>query len=213
MVWKELRETGWIGLAAYFACVANAAGYRIPPFWSAHKNALLIPFLEGDFLLIFCVVSICFAVALGLAQTVAESRRGTWLFLRHRPMNWRRILAAKLAVGGGVYFVCSGLAILGYGLWAATPGTHASPFEWWMTANCWRAWAVIGLLYFGAFLSGIRPARWFGTRLLPLFAAGIAAAFLATIPVWPLLGASAVLSVATGLLVLVDFTARTRDFS
>ena len=44
------------------------------------------------------------------------------------------------------------------------------------------------LLYFGAFLSGIRPARWFGTRLLPLVAAGALAMLLPELRWWPVGG-------------------------
>ena len=41
-----------------------------------------------------------------------------------------------------------------------------------MTAWAWQLWLCMPLVYLGAFLSGIRPARWFGTRLMPLVAAG-----------------------------------------
>ena len=117
-------------------------------------------------------------MALGLRQTVVESRRGTWLFLLHRPASLWRVLAAKLAVGGGLYLVCGAVAILSYAAWAAMPGKHASPFLWWMTARAWKAWGVIAIVYLAAFLAGIRPARWFGTRLLPLAAGGVLALLL-----------------------------------
>jgi hypothetical protein len=122
-------------------------------------------------------------------------------------------LAVKLAVGGGLYLACGALTILGYALWAAAPGRHASPFEWWMTAWAWKAWAVIGLLYLAAFLSGMRPARWFGTRLLPLFAAAVAALVLGEVPLWPLLRIAGLVLTGGCLVGLIGFTARTRDFS
>ena len=68
------------------------------------------------------------------------------------------------------------------------PGKHASPFFWWMTATAWEAWGVIAIVYLAAFLAGIRPARWFGTRLLPLAAGGVLAALLRLPMFWPLLG-------------------------
>ena len=37
-----------------------------------------------------------------------------------------------------------------------------------MTIPVWLTWLAVGLVYLGAFLSGIRPAAWWGTRLMPL---------------------------------------------
>ena len=151
---------------------------------------------------------------MGLGQTVTESRHGTWLFLLHRPMSLWQVLGAKLVVGGGLYLLCGLIAILSYAAWAAMPGKHASPFLWWMTASAWEAWGVIAIVYLAAFLAGIRPARWFGTRLLPLAAGGgLAILLVFALMFWPLLGIAALLLAAACLIGLIHFTARTRDFS
>jgi hypothetical protein len=215
LVRKELRETAWIALIALLAdlaLVANCAGYNVLPFWPDY-SIQGVPFLDGRFVPSFCMFSIGLAVALGLRQTVSESRHGTWLFLLHRPVTMRRVLGAKLAVGGGLYLVCGLIAILSYAAWAAMPGKHASPFRWWMTAYAWEAWGVIAVVYLGAFLAGIRPARWFGTRLLPLAAGGLLAVLLVFLLFWPLVGIAAFLLVAACLVGLIHFTARSRDFS
>ena len=216
LMWKELRETAWIGLvglAAHLAFVANCAGYTVLPFWAVRREHET-PFLDSVFVPSFSFVSIALAIALGLRQTALESRGGTWLFLLHRPTSMPRVLAGKLAVGGGLYLFCGLVAILSYAGWAAMPGKHASPFRWWMTANAWNAWVVIAVIYLAAFLAGIRPARWFGTRLLPLAAGGPLAVLLAlALFFWPLPGTAAFLLVAACLIGLIQFTARTRDFS
>jgi hypothetical protein len=213
---KELRETAWIALvalAANFAVVASCAGYGVLGSL-IRKNDLEIPFLDGEFVTAFCFISIALAVGLGLRQTVMESRGGTWLFLLHRPAGMRRILAAKLAVGGGLYLLCGLIAILTYAAWAALPGRHASPFQWWMTSDAWRAWGVIAIVYPAAFLAGIRPARWFGTRLLPLAAGTPLALLLVPASFFsPLLGFAAFVLLAACLVGIIDFTLRTRDFS
>jgi ABC-type transport system involved in multi-copper enzyme maturation permease subunit len=170
LIWKELRETLGItalALAAFLALVASKIGVAMPIFnW---RQAEFVPFLLPDtFIGEYLVVAVLFAAALGMRQTVGESARGTWLFLLHRPMDRRRILALKLAAGLGIYFLVGALPILAYALWAAAPGTHAGPFAWWMTTDAWAAWSLTGLVYLGAFLAGFRPGRWFGTRLLPL---------------------------------------------
>lgn len=40
-----------------------------------------------------------------------------------------------------------------------------------MTIGSWCIWILLPVVYLGAFLSGLRPGLWRGTRLLPLFAA------------------------------------------
>ena len=160
-------------LGADWALVAYCAGYNVLPFYSnyaAMRTACDVPFVDGNFLGFFIAFSAALAVVLGLRQTVVESHRGTWLFLLHRPVGMRRVIAAKLAVGGGLYLACGAVAILTYAAWALLPGKHASPFLWWMTAWSWEAWGVIAVVYLAAFLAGLRPGRWFGTRLLPLAA-------------------------------------------
>jgi hypothetical protein len=211
---KELRETAWIALVGLFAHLAFVDGFL--PFLSTGSMGdfrYQIPFLGDNFVGAFGYVSVFLALALGLRQTVWDSRGGTWLFLLHRPVSLRRVLAAKLVVGGGLYLLCGLIAILSYAAWAAMPGRHASPFRWWMTTNAWAAWGLIAIVYLSAFLTGIRPAHWFGTRLLPLVAGGFLALLLCIPLAWPPVGIALFLLVAAGLVELIDFTVRTRDFS
>ena len=115
------------------------------------------------------------AIALGLKQSAWEVGEGTYYFLLHRPATRRFIFGTKLAVGAGFVLIVGGLLVLLYAMWAATPGNVATPFYWSMTGPRWQLWLCMPLLYLGAFLSGIRPARWFGTRLMPLVAAAAGA--------------------------------------
>ncbi len=120
----------------------------------------------------------------------------------------------KLLVGTAAYLATSVVSIVVYGLWAATPGTHASPFEWAMTVPAWILWFGMAMLYLGAFLTGIRPGRWFGTRLWPLVAAGLAT--VATTAVFFLyqewLSLVLILIVEIGMISVIFFVARTRDY-
>ena len=77
---------------------------------------------------------------------------------------------------------------LAYGIWARTPGTHNSPFGWDMTLGFWQQWLTIPILYLAAFQSGLQDARWYGTRLLPVVAAGALCLILAIIPHWWFIG-------------------------
>ena len=112
---KELRETAWIALmalAAHLAFVANLRRLRRSAVLDDAGTSEKFPFSTAASLTSFCFISVALAVALGLRQTTVESSRGTWLFLLHRPASLWRVLAAKLAVGGGLYLLCGLIADL-----------------------------------------------------------------------------------------------------
>jgi hypothetical protein len=217
MVSKELRETLPIAACAVAVYLWLAFGQPAAQFWplgwmSIGSRGEGYPFLSGEFLGSFLMASTVFAAALGLRQTVSESSRGTWLFLLHRPLHRRWLIAIKLVVGAALFCVCAAMPILIYGWRAATPGTFPSPFEWSMTADAWTQGASLIGVYLGAFLAGIRPGRWIGTRLLPLLGTAILVFSIHFLTQWLLFwGALAVLwAVLVGLIL---FIARTRDYS
>jgi hypothetical protein len=216
LFWKELRETAWISLAAlgvYLFVVFQCMGVPLVPGSSRADPSVEIPFLSDNFLLIFTMIAAIFAFVLGFFQTINESRQGSWLFLLHRPMGIRQLLWVKLATGWGLYLVISAAAILIYAVWAAAPGTHSNPFAWWMTWPVWRAWGIVSLVYLGTFLSGFRPGRWFGTRLLPLAGIVVPAVFFGvTGGFWPRLDAFLLIAVAGTLVWMILYVAQIRDY-
>ena len=212
---KELHETAWIvaaALAVYLYLTMSMIGLNIGP-WVAFGRGYNIPFLAEEFVGLFAMVAACLAIALGFRQTVGESAKGTFLFLLHRPAAREQLIGTKLLVGLGLYLICSAIPIAIYAGWAATPGTHASPFEWSMTIPIWKVWITMPILYLGAFLSGLRPARWYGSRLFPLATCGGAAFFFALMPWWGIVGLVAVVGLAALLVAQILYVARTRDFS
>jgi hypothetical protein len=216
LVLKELREVRGIAAAAlggYLVLVASLLGARVFDWVPGMpRGTEEVPFTGSGFAGFFLLVSVLFAVALGFRQSAWESARGTYLFLLHRPVSRDAVFLTKLAVGAGVFVACSALPVVLYGAWAALPGRHPSPFSWSLTAPAWRLVFLTPLLYLGAFLSGLRPARWFGTRLLPLVAAVALLALLDALPWWglgfPLAAALHVLLAAE-----VCFVARVRDYA
>ena len=214
---KELREVfgiAAVALAAYLALVVSLMGakvfYWVPGMPSGTAG---VPFAKGEFTGFFTWVSVVFAAALGFRQSAWESGRGTFLFLLHRPVSRRSIIVNKLVVGAGLVFVCASLPILLYACWAAVPGHHPSPFAWSMTEPAWRLAFLMPLLYLGAFLSGLRPARWFGTRLLPLSASVLFVVLLNVLPWWWSAGFPAALLLYGLLVANVCFVARVRDYT
>ena len=173
LVAKELRLAAGVAVLASvaFLCIVarlmNVAGFGwMQPFVET-RISVPVPFLRDGFQGPFTVITLLMAVGLAVLQTSSESRGGAWLFLLHRPVSRRAILLSKLTVGLSVLLVCSALPIVVYALWAAKPGTHPSPFEWSMTNETWRQWWSMTPPYLGTLLTLLRPARWFGTRLLP----------------------------------------------
>ncbi len=217
LVLKELREVfgiAAIALGCYLALAVNAMGARVfdwVPGMPAGTHE--VPFVGSGFTTFFTFISVVFAAALGFRQSAWESARGTFLFLLHRPLRREAVFLVKLAMGIGVLLVCASLPIIAYGMWAAVPGHHASPFEWSMTASTWRLTFLLPLLYLGAFLSGLRPARWFGTRLLPLVAAILFLVLLYVMPWWWTVGLPLALLLYGLLAANVCFVGQVRDYA
>lgn len=210
---KELRETIGIAavalvLSAYF--VAQGMSITLLPWARAHRY--WIPFVDDPLLTYLAMVAGLLAIALGFRQTAWETAFGTAQFLLHRPLSRRQVMGLKLMVGAIVLAVCSALPILVYACWAATPGTHASPFEWSMTEQFWRIPLVMTIVYLGSFLSGIRPARWVGTRLAPLASAVFLASMLMALPCWWVWWFLPVVVVDVLLVLSVLLAVQTRDF-
>ncbi len=222
IVRKEVRET-WL-----FAALA-LGGYGIYLCKLTGKSTTLlnhlvwwlpgmsvetpdVPFVQGNFTTILFFIGAALAIALGFRQSAWEPSQGTALYLLHLPLTRRTIFLTKLFTGIGLLLACTLLPILIYAAWAATPGTHAGPFEWSMTWPAFLVWLLLPLFYLGAFASGIRPARWYGSRLLPLLAVGIPAWLLAILAKWWLIAAPLLLLVTLVLLSNILWEAAKRDF-
>jgi hypothetical protein len=216
MMAKELRETlgiGAIALAFYLALVSNLMGMGLfnwvptMPGWTQE-----VPFTGSEFLSFYTVVSALLAIALGFRQAFGEDAKGTYQFLLHRPAHRNSLFLTKLGTGVLLLLLCTAIPILLYGGWAARPGHLPGPFAWSMTLPAWQMWFAMPVLYLGAFLSGLWPARWLGTRLLPLLAAGLLVAVVFFVPWWLLgLGIAAASSVL--LVTNIAFVAGIRDYS
>ncbi len=167
LVLKELRESaGLIAVAVLAAAymLADLTGVVLLPIQSG--LAVPYPFVSDTSLVFYlCLLAGGLAVLMGFKQSAWELWQGSYYFLLHRPASRRTIFGVKLAVGLGVLLCITGAVIQLYAMWAATPGKHATPFFWSMTVVAWQLWISFPLLYLGAFLSGIRPGCWFGSRL------------------------------------------------
>jgi hypothetical protein len=214
LVIKEIKGVLGVAVLAFLTLlyvVASETGVRIPFALSGYQRS--VPFVGGEFQAVFGTIAGLLAIALGLKQTVWEDLFGTWQFLLHRPMSRRTIIFWKLVVGAGVYLVCSAIPLLLYVWWAAAPGAHASPFLWEMTHSVWHMWVALLMIYLAAFLTGLRPARWYGTRLVPLAGAACGTAVVVMGFPWPILTFLVEFVIFVVLSVSIFHVARCRDFA
>lgn len=214
LAWKEAREiapiVAWALLIQFCLAAVPAESLWIDILVSYRTHGA-IPFLSDTLSSMFLWVAGVAAIVLGLWQTVWESSRGTFQFLLHRPASWRALFGCKLCVGMGICLAVAILPTLCYALWAATPGTHASPFSWSMTAWAWQAILAMPLLYLGAFLSGLRPARLFGSRFFPLAAALVTFALMLALP--GTIALPLTLTLELIFVAVILFVGQTRDYS
>jgi len=217
LVTKELRET-WayaaLALALSLAFVCRQTG-----FWSRFllwtldwvpglAEQAVLPFVQIGFGAYLGLIGFVLAMTLGFQQSCWESRQA--LYLLHLPVRRRTYFLAKLGAGIALLMASMSLPILLYAGWAAWPGTHPAPFEWSMIGPALRLWLLMPLIYLGAFASGIRPARWIGSRLFPLLAVVVPAVFVYNASWLVGLTMLGLLSAAFTCEILVE--ASTRDF-
>jgi ABC-type transport system involved in multi-copper enzyme maturation permease subunit len=222
IVRKEVRET-WmfvaLALGVYLVYLCNLTGKSSSVLtrlvgWipGMTEQAPDVPFVQDNFASRLFFIGAALAITLGFRQSAWEPSQGTAQYLLHLPLTRRTIFLTKLSTGIGLLLVCTLLPILTYATWAAMPGTHAGPFEWSMTVPAFQVWLLLPLVYLGAFASGIRPARWFGSRLLPLVSVALTGTLLALLAQWWLI-AFPLLLLAAGVFVSdILWEAETRDF-
>ena len=90
-------------------------------------------------------------------QSLKQASVSSWFWSSHSSLSVTTLLLSVLPV-------------VVYSVWAATPGNVAVPIRWSLLQPALEAcgWSVV--IFLGAFLSGIRPAKWWWSRLWPLAA-------------------------------------------
>ncbi len=231
---KELREMWWLPVLAWIVmsgCVLYqmGLGYCLTCgglYWKQNLNSTPpylhpVPFFNQDLMLQLALVGTGLAIVLASWQTWGESLCRTWNFLLHRPVRRNTIIRSKLAIGLTLLLAGTGLPLLFYALWAARPGNHANPFQWWMVLPMLRIWFATTVIYLGVFLCGVREARWVGSRFWPLVPAGMIL-FVQYMSasrngrmgwVFDCTANGLVIGSALMLLAAIPYAARNRDFS
>lgn len=141
---------GWLDRLAYSNGYSDAEGYQ--------------PLLSQSILTqaaFFCGI---FGALLGWLQIRAEKHPDLWAFLLHRPISRTTILRSKVMSGLLLYAVAAGLPVFGFILVCSMPGKVPAPFEWRMALPLTAIFLVGVVHYFAGLLTGLRKARWYGSR-------------------------------------------------
>ncbi|MGI4789942.1 MAG: hypothetical protein ACRYFS_13960 [Janthinobacterium lividum] len=172
MFWKECHETArWAILAglaltlgltyAWYHQFGQSEFLNLGQFWSGEN-------------LVLTITMPLIGLALGLMQILPELRRDQWAFLVHRPASRTTLFWGKVLPGVCLYLLATVLPLLGLAAWAAQPSHIPAPFDFRFTLAGWAS-ILSGLpFYFAGLLVAVRPARWYGSRALPIVAALIA---------------------------------------
>jgi len=169
--WKEVRENFlWavLGMAGFGIALAYA--------WSTVTNSQFnnqdyLSILSPSFLMVTTFGAPILGMALGFLQIMPERLRDRWAFLIHRPVTPGRIFWGKAAAGLTLYFPAVLIPFL-LACWnASRTGVVGGPFDWAMVRPGLVDIFCGAVFYFGALLTALREARWFGSKAFGLLAA------------------------------------------
>lgn len=161
----SIRYSNTTGLGSIKSCVLS--GIAFVKSLILFGNQFSSPFTSGIMYFLY-VMSLLYAVAIGLRQTLGEEYHKTYPLLLHLPSRGLTPFVCKILVGIGVYLISTLLMIFVLAWYSAIPGRYPFLFEWSMV------WPLISIpiigvvLYLSIFLTGLRQARWYGTRFLPV---------------------------------------------
>ena len=202
---KELRQSAFVLLLGVAGILCGLVGFV------EYTSLSHLSLATGEAAFLAAWIAVPFAIALGLSQSIEFNFRSS-LFLLHMPITREQLIRAKLILGGTVLLICFGIPILAISIAYSMP-VHGEPFFWSMTGDLWRVAACSSMVYLAAFLCGIMPTNWFGTRLLPILGICLFGIAIQIIPFWWLAAPPLILFVDWLLLWTILHFAETRDYA
>jgi hypothetical protein len=164
LVWKELRELLPVIVAAIAAeCFLIGGLLRLGNHQQGYSRGeleVIWPFLY--------TTAVLYAVVSGLWQAGREALGGHYQFLLHRPLRREAIVGTKITFGAIACLLVVGAPLVWFAVWANRVVRDPRIADFSMPA--WSLCAGILILYVAAFLSGLRPGRWYGSQFFPLLA-------------------------------------------
>jgi hypothetical protein len=166
LVWKEFRELlpiSALAIAAEIVLIGALVAER------AYRGGYLVePHTEAESVWsLLYIVALIYPIAAGLWQVWRENTNGNFQFFLHRPVSRNTLMGVKLICGATACAFVIGVPVICFATWIDSVVFHSQ--RTWITNSAVRLCFGIGPLYFGAFLSVLRPARWYGSMFFPLW--------------------------------------------
>lgn len=169
--------------------------------------------INDNFAYLFLFISLALAVAMGFVQSLSEDVQGTWRYVLALPGGWRRIIKLKFATALAVWVAWGVLAflfcLLGLMFDIGPPGESLIK----LTEPMLRTLICVPVVYLGAFLSAMRRANWFFSRLMPLGGVLMCWYLVLVLSNWWLLASLATVALGVVLVGIVFYVAASRDFA
>ncbi|MEQ1829454.1 MAG: hypothetical protein ABL921_26050 [Pirellula sp.] len=170
LIWKELRETvRWLPLGwLLMMCLVWSAMPSLLDLIGASSVSRSL--WSGS-----CIGAAAVAAGLALAQFAFDQRDSARGFLLHRGVTPQQVYFAKISVGMLVYAISVIMPLLIAAFYLEWIGPERLPTAWWQTVPALVSAFYVFAFYFGTVMVICRPARWIGSRLLPMLAAMVVA--------------------------------------
>ena len=163
LLWKEFRETvRWFPLCLLL--VVSLIWRLIP----GRNGTDSVDTLSGNLSTIVGAGAIISGVALAIAQFALNQKSSSRNFLLHRNLTTRQIFLAKAIVGALLYVLAVFVPLSATAVYLEWIGPERLPTSWHQTVPAFSCSFFGFSFYFGTCMVICRPARWFGTRLLPI---------------------------------------------
>ncbi|MDZ4852792.1 MAG: hypothetical protein SGI77_26190 [Pirellulaceae bacterium] len=163
LIEKELRENlKWLPVGLLVFGVALA--YCVIPGGSKDYSAT-----ESTLSASAVMIGSLFALALGVAQSAFDVRTASKSYLWHRAVTPRAIFYSKLIAGGLIYAIAALVPLAITAAWFGSQGIRFAPVRPLQVVPAMIAALACFSLHPAAIFMMVRSARWFGTKLFPVF--------------------------------------------
>jgi hypothetical protein len=167
LIVKELRENlKWLAVGlAIFVCL----GFYSIPYRYIVSSSFMTRGLEHDLVSKFGAIGGLLAFALGVIQSAFDLRSGNRAYLQHRGVSSLQIVIAKVLSGFLIYALALSVPLAGLATYFGWIGLEYYPMRPGQVFPAWILGLMVFIMHPTAMIVMARPARWWGTRLLPFF--------------------------------------------
>lgn len=163
MIAKELRE----GLK-WAALVLVVLGICTFVIFAANRLEEVLMYWVADCAAATTAGAAAGGLLLGIMSTALEARADRWAFLVHRPLSRTAIFLGKAIAGLALLYLAAGIPFAASVAWCEASDFWAAPFRIELAVP----WAIDllagGVYFFTGMVIGLRRARWYGSKVLPL---------------------------------------------